>query len=102
MFINGQRVACCDDTGLKSLVDAGLYTAIPQKDKVYVVRGMTIGIDLARREELAVYLVGIHNPCSNTPPYPERGFNANRFRPLDELTEEQILALSKPEELVEK
>ena len=47
---------------------------------------------------LAVYLVGLHNPCSDQPPYPERGFKCERFRPLDELTEEEILALSKPVE----
>jgi hypothetical protein len=35
--------------------------------------------------EVSVYLVGLRNPLSNVPPFPERGFNAERFRPLDEV-----------------
>jgi hypothetical protein len=38
---------------------------------------------------MCVYLVELINPCSDTSPYPERGFKAERFRELDEVAEEQ-------------
>ena len=102
MFLNGQQVVCVDDSGLQNWIDVGLYSAIPKQGQTYTVRGTSIGMTVHRQEELVVYLVGIYNPCSNTPPYPERGFNVNRFRPLEELTEEENLALTKPVEEVEQ
>jgi hypothetical protein len=33
---------------------------------------------------VCLYLIGLENPKSTTPPYPERGFNAERFRPLED------------------
>ena len=100
MFITGQKVVCVD--GSFPLGIEKFYTALPQQDTVYVVRGMAPAVGFNMQEELAVYLVGLHNPCSDQPPYPERGFKCERFRPLDELTEEEILALTKPaEETVE-
>jgi hypothetical protein len=29
-------------------------------------------------------LIGLENPKSTTAPFPERGFNAERFRPLED------------------
>lgn len=100
MFITGQKVVCID--GSFPLGIEKFYTALPQQDTVYVVRGMAPAVGFNLQEELAVYLVGLHNPCSDQPPYPERGFRCERFQPLDELTEDAILALTKPaEETVE-
>lgn len=96
MFINGQKVVCVDDTFGPI---ARFYTALPVKDKVYVVRGLAPAVEFIagkKEESIAVYLEGLVNPCSNTPPNRERGFSCNRFVPLEELTEDQILALSKP------
>lgn len=96
MFINGQKVACIDDvfsTEIKKF-----YAALPVKGLVYVVRGMAPGIASNRDPEICVYLIGLQNPCSDKPPYPERGFRGDRFRPLQEMTTEEIMALGVPED----
>jgi hypothetical protein len=90
MFTNGQKVVCIDDKFPEWVKQ--LYTALPKEGQVYVVRGSTVGVSYTphgRQEgEIAIYLIGIKNPTSNQPPFRERGFNAERFRPLDELKEE--------------
>lgn len=98
MFLNGQKVVCVDDTFPQDVVK--FYSALPEKDKTYVVRGMSPGIAFDNKtEELAVYLEGLVNPNSSQPPCRERGFKAERFVPLQELTEEEINKVSemKPE-----
>jgi hypothetical protein len=97
MFINGQKVVCIDDKFPSQILNT--YTALPKEGAVYVVRGMAPGNDLQLNPELTVYLVGLHNPCSDCPPHREWGFKAERFRPLDEMTEQEILALGKPLEV---
>ena len=96
MFITGQKVVCVDDRfplGIQKF-----YTALPKKDVVYVVRGTTVGVGLDGTEgEICVYLVGLVNPCSNTPPHRERGFKAERFRPLEELDTREVE--QEPEEI---
>ena len=97
MFITGQKVVCIDDAF--DATAKKLYTALPVAGKVYVVRGMAPGISTnCRDNELAVYLIGLQNPCSGVPPFREFGFKAERFRPLEELTEEEIRALTEPAE----
>ena len=84
MFLTGQKVVCVDDVFHPEI--AKFYTSLPVKDTVYVVRGTTVGISPRLEEgEICVYLVGLQNPCSSKPPYRERGFKAERFRPLEEL-----------------
>lgn len=84
MFINGQKVVCVDDSFTESI--KRFYTALPVKDVIYVVRGMTVGVSPKLEEgELCVYLVGLVNPCSSKAPYMERGFKAERFVPLEGL-----------------
>jgi hypothetical protein len=98
MFLTGQKVVCIDgkfDPGVRQF-----YAALPVENVVYVVRGSTVGISPKGEEgELCVYLIGLQNPCSNKPPFRERGFKAERFRPLEELTEEEIRALVQPAEV---
>jgi hypothetical protein len=83
----GSKVVCIDDKfplGIEKF-----YTALPKAGVVYVIREMSVGISLQGEEgEICVLLVGLNNPRSNKPPFPERGFKAERFRPLDELKEE--------------
>ncbi len=83
----GSKVVCIDDKfplGIEKF-----YTALPKAGVVYVVREMSVGISLQGEEgEISVLLVGLHNPRSSKPPFPERGFKAERFRPLDEIKEE--------------
>lgn len=96
MFLTGQHVVCIDgkfDTSVKQF-----YTALPVEGVSYVVRGVTVGISPRGEEgELAVYLTGLQNPCSNKPPFRERGFKAERFRPLEEMTAEEIQAMGQPQ-----
>ena len=98
MFVTNQKVVCINadfDGWVKNF-----YTALPEKDKVYVVRGMAPAINERLEDEgVCVYLVGLQNPCSNKPPHRERGFKVDRFRPLDELTSEEILSLTKTADL---
>jgi hypothetical protein len=89
MFVTGQKVVCVDDRfplGIQKF-----YSALPKKDVVYVVRGTTVGVGLDGTEgEICVYLIGLVNPCSSKPPHRERGFKADRFRPLDELKDRNV------------
>ena len=82
-MITGQKVICVDDRFPPGTT--ALYTALPVKDRVYVVRNVIIGVNWkAEPGEVCIYLVGINNPRSTAPPFPERGFNSERFRPLEE------------------
>jgi hypothetical protein len=82
----GQKVVCVDDAAPAHLRQ--YYTTWIRKGTVYVVRGVFLGVDYqsANPGEVGVYLLGIHNPLSNVPPFPERGFNSQRFRPIEEKT----------------
>jgi hypothetical protein len=83
----GTKVVCIDDKfplGIEKF-----YVALPKAGIVYVIREMCVGVSLQGEEgEVCVLLVGLNNPRSNKPPFPERGFKAERFRPLDELKEQ--------------
>lgn len=101
MFLTGQHVVCVD--GNFPLGIEKYYTALPKEGKSYVVRGTAPGVSLKMEEgEVAVYLVGLINPTSNKAPYRERGFKCERFRSVDELTDEEIAGFNKPKEEVEK
>lgn len=95
MFITGQKIVCINDTFAPGI--AALYTMLPKKDTVYVVRGATVGVHhdgKGNREEgvFTVYVVGLTNPCA--PSGRERGFLSDRFRALEELSESEIRALT--------
>lgn len=97
MFLTGQHVVCVD--GHFPLGIEKYYTALPKEGKSYVVRGTAPGLSLKHEEgEIAVYLVGLVNPTSSKSPFRERGFKCERFRPLEELTDEEIEAFNKPKE----
>ncbi len=91
-FITGQKVVCIN--GKFPIGIEKLYVALPKEGKVYVVRGTTIGVTLSGEEgEICVYLIGINNPRSNVSPNRERGFAEHRFKPLEELTTEEIMSV---------
>ncbi|NJK91512.1 MAG: hypothetical protein HC904_06625 [Blastochloris sp.] len=79
----GQKVVCVDDKfplGIEKF-----YTALPKQGITYVIRDVTLGVNMKGEEgEVCLYLIGLENPKSTTPPFPERGFNAERFRPLED------------------
>lgn len=79
----GQKVVCVDD---KFPLGIGkFYTDLPKKGITYVIREVQLGINLKGEPgEVCLYLIGLNNPKSTTAPFPERGFNAERFRPLED------------------
>jgi len=95
----GSKVICVDDRFPTDLLLH--YNSLPIKDKVYVVRGMGVGISLdGQPGEVVVYLEGLQNPCSSVPPHPERGFAQHRFRELEPPAEETQEAECPLEDLV--
>ncbi len=87
-MMSGQKVVCVDDrfpVGIERI-----YNVLPKAGVVYVVRDVSLGVNWKGEPgEVAITLVGLVNPKSTKPPYPERAFNAERFRPLkDERIEE--------------
>ena len=84
-MMTGQKVVCVD--GKFPMGIEKFYDALPQEGVTYTVRDVSLGINFQGEEgEVAITLVELINPCSSTPPYPERGFKAERFRPLEEET----------------
>jgi hypothetical protein len=88
MFNVGQKVVLVDDKWPESVKQ--LYFALPEKDKIYVVRGVRVGVkvdelimDMRRVLEQSLLLVGLFNPANKLDV--EAGFAASRFRSLDEL-----------------
>ena len=82
---SGSKVVCVDDRFHPDILS--FYNALPIKDRIYVVRDIGIGIGINGEAgeivEIVVYLDGLNNPVSTTPPHPERGFNAERFREIE-------------------
>jgi hypothetical protein len=82
MFLPGQKVVCVDDVFPEAI--KRFYWKLPVKGVTYTIRDLVPGIDPAGAPgEMCVYLTELLNPCSDKPPYPERGFKAERFRPLE-------------------
>jgi hypothetical protein len=93
---SGDKVVCIDakfPLGIEKY-----YVALPTEGTVYVVRDMIDGGTWTGEPEVAVYLIGLHNPKSDKPPYFERGFSAKRFRPLDEMQGRRTESVAKEEE----
>ena len=90
----GDKVVCVDDKFPPDI--SKLYTALPVKDSTYVVRDIRLGINLTMEGDVSVLLVGLVNPKADSKANLERGFRADRFRPLEELRSEK--SAGKPEE----
>jgi hypothetical protein len=90
----GDKVVCVDDKFPADI--SKLYDALPVKDTTYVVRDIRLGINLTMEGDVSVLLVGLVNPKADSKAGLERGFRADRFRPLDELRSEN--AASQQEE----
>lgn len=86
----GDKVVCVND---KFPPDIGkLYDVLPIKDTTYVVRDIRMGINLTMEGDVSVLLIGLVNPKADSKAGLERGFRADRFRPLQELRDEQTAA----------
>ena len=83
----GDKVVCVDDKFPPDI--SKLYTALPVKDVTYVVRDIRLGINLTMEGDVSVLLIGLVNPKADSKANLERGFRADRFRPLEELQNEK-------------
>jgi len=84
---SGSKVVCLDDRFPPDIL--AYYNSLPIRYRVYVVRGMGIGVSLDNQPgEVVVYLEGLENPVSSVPPHAERGFAQHRFKELEPPAEE--------------
>ena len=83
----GDKVVCVDDKFPPDI--SKLYDALPVKDTTYVVRDIRLGINLTLEGDVSVLLIGLVNPKADSKANLERGFRADRFRPLEELRNEK-------------
>jgi hypothetical protein len=83
----GDKVVCVDDKFPPDI--SKLYDALPVKDTTYVVRDIRLGINLTLEGDVSVLLIGLVNPKADSKSALERGFRADRFRPLEELRSEK-------------
>ena len=83
----GDKVVCVDDKFPPDI--SKLYDALPVKNSTYVVRDIRLGINLTLEGDVSVLLVGLVNPKADSKSALERGFRADRFRPLQELRAKQ-------------
>ncbi len=103
MFIEGQKVVCIDDKFPNWAV--AIYDNLPDKDKTYTVRQVMIGCNpvgvdpnskglshpkFIGKAEVTILLVEITNKTHEVSKR-EPGFVAERFRPLEEISEEEIM-----------
>ena len=97
----GDKVVCVNDKFPPDI--SKLYDALPVKDSTYVVRDIRMGINLTMEGDVSVLLIGLVNPKADSKAGLERGFRADRFRPLQELREKQSAtnAAEKKKELIQ-
>ena len=86
-FNIGDKVVCVNDKFPPDINK--LYDALPVKDTTYVVRDIRLGINLTLEGDVSVLLIGLVNPKADSKANLERGFRADRFRPLEELRNEK-------------
>lgn len=98
MFTKGQKVVCVD--GSFTPEAALFFTRLPEKDKVYTIRGVYLGrrnamnvpgVPAERDVEVGVLLEELRNPRDprlKAGLEGEPGFNAERFAPLATLPPE--------------
>ena len=87
MLQQGQKVACID--GKFPLGIEELYVALPKEGETYTIRDIAPGQGFDLQPEVAVTLVEIHNPIGAGGL--ERSFNAERFAPLEEDEDVQMV-----------
>ena len=89
-MVTGQKVICVDDAVEPEI--RRLYDKWISKGTIYVIRDVMLAQN--RKEEwgeVGLLLQGIVNPTQTVPPFQERSFNSERFRPIEDksLTESQ-------------
>lgn len=82
----GSKVVCVDDKFPEQIIH--FYQELPIEGEVYTVRNVSVGLNWhGEAGEVCLLLQEITNPKSDAPPFPERGFNSERFMPLQEHSE---------------
>lgn len=87
IMMTGQKVTCINDSFTDWI--KVLYDELPVKGVTYTIRSIGVGVNhYGEPGEICVYLNELKNPLMGRSPHPEFGFNADRFRPIDEVSEE--------------
>ena len=93
MFRPGQKVVCVD--GRFPLGIEKFYPQVPKEGNTYTIRNVVPGISFrGEHGEVAAYLVEIAGPLNSHGI--ERGFNVERFAPLDEIEEHTLAVQENP------
>ncbi len=87
MLQQGQKVSCID--GKFPLGIEEMYVALPNEGDTYTIRDITPGQGFDLQPEIAVTLIELHNPKGKGGL--ERSFNAERFAPLEEVEDVQVV-----------
>lgn len=82
----GNKVICIDDT-FHPVVHAS-YFQLPRIDETYTIRAVYMGKGVETPHEIGLLLEELHNPMQTLKGgvQAEMGFNAERFRLLNEIT----------------
>ncbi len=82
-FDPGDHVVCVDSRFDRA--SKALYTSLPVKGREYVVRDVRLGVSINGMDGLvSLLLVGLINPHAHSKAALERGFNADRFRKVED------------------
>ncbi len=97
-MMSGQKVVCVDDKVEPEI--RRLYDKWISAGTTYVIREVMLAQNRKGEwGEVGLLLVGIVNPTQTVPPFQERSFNAERFRPLEDRSLTESLEQEKYAEL---
>ena len=84
-MVTGQKVLCVDDKVEPEIRQ--LYDKWISKGTIYVIRDVMLAQNRKGEwGEIGLLLQGVVNPPQTIPPYQERSFNSERFRPIEDRT----------------
>ena len=84
-MVKGQKVVCVDDAVEPEI--RRLYDKWISKGTTYVIRDVMLAQNRKGEwGEVGHHQQGIVNPTQTVPPFQERSFNSERFRPIEDKT----------------
>jgi hypothetical protein len=82
-MVKGQKVVCVDDAVEPEIRQ--LYDKWISKGTTYVIRDVMLAQNRKGEwGEVGLLLQGVTNPTQTVPPFQERSFNSERFRPIED------------------
>jgi hypothetical protein len=82
-MVRGQKVVCVDDKVEPEI--RKLYDKWISKGTTYVIRDVVLAQNRQGEwGEVGLLLQGLTNPSQSIPPFQERSFNSERFRPIED------------------